>query len=499
MFHYVINTHHKVSTIRPEIYGGFSEHLGRCIYGGVYVGEDSKIPNVKGMRTDIVEALKKIKLPVLRWPGGCFADEYHWKDGVGDKTLRKRMVNTHWGGVVEDNSFGTHEFMEFCRQVGCQPYINGNLGSGTVEEMQEWIEYMTFDGESPMANLRRKNGQDAPWKLKYFCVGNENWGCGGNMRPEFYADNYRRYATYLRNFGDNRLYKIACGPNSADYRWTEEVMKIAGKHCNAISLHYYTTCGDEWKTKTQATGFNEEYWYRCMARTLKMEEIVSKHLQIMDYYDPEHKVDLIVDEWGTWFDVEPGTNPGFLYQQNTIRDALVAGINLNIFNKHSDRVAMSNIAQLVNVLQAVILTEGDKMILTPTYHVYDMYSVHQGAELVDSWIETKEIGIDGFHTPNLHESASIAEDGTLNATICNLSPTESAHICADVLGNGYRLKEAFIVGGAMGDFNTFDQPDKVQVQPFTGCKLAEGRMMDIQVPASSVVRISLEPLGIAGK
>jgi len=495
MLHYVINTHRKCSTIRPEIYGNFSEHLGRCIYGGIYVGEDSPIPNVNGMRTDVVEALKNIKLPVLRWPGGCFADEYHWKDGIGDKKLRKKMVNTHWGGVVEDNSFGTHEFMELCRQIGCEPYINGNVGSGSVEEMQEWIEYMTFDGDSPMSRLRKENGREEPWKLKYFGVGNENWGCGGNMRPEFYADNYRRYATYIRNFGENKVYKIACGPNSADYHWTEKLMKIAGKHCSAITLHYYTNGGDEWNRKVPATGFNEEYWYRMMHNTLAMDEMITKHLQIMDKYDPEHKVDLIVDEWGSWYQVEPGTNPGFLYQQNTVRDAVLAGINLNIFNKHSDRIAMANIAQMVNVLQAVILTEGEKIILTPTYHVFDLYKVHQGAQLVDSWVETEEIGVEGFTCPNLHESASIAEDGTLNITICNLSATDAASIKTDLVGDGYELIDAAYVGGEMGAFNTFEEPENVVIKKFDGCKVSAcGKEMTIELPACSVARISLKPI-----
>ena len=495
MFHYVVNTYHRKYTIRPEIYGNFSEHLGRCIYGGIYVGEDSPIPNQKGIRTDVVQALRKIHLPVLRWPGGCFADEYHWKDGIGEKKLRKKMVNTHWGGVVEDNSFGTHEFMEFCRQVGCQPYINGNVGSGTVEEMQQWIEYMTFDGQSPMSQLRRENGQEQPWKLKYFGVGNENWGCGGNMRPEFYADTYRRYATYLRNFGDNKLYKIACGPNSDDYNWTEQLMKIAGKYCNAITMHYYTNGGDAWNRKVPATGFDQEYWYRMLHNTLKMDEMITKHLQIMDRYDPEHKVDLIVDEWGSWYQVEPGTNPGFLYQQNTIRDALIAGINLNIFNKHSDRIAMANIAQMVNVLQAVILTEGEKMILTPTYHVFDLYQVHQNATLVDSWMETKEIGPEGFTCPNLHESASIGQDDTLHLTLCNLSADQKADIETTLVGEGYQLKEALMVGGNMGDYNTFKQPEAVTVKPLTSCRMKEnGRELSITLPPCTVARISLAPV-----
>ena len=281
----IVNTLNKKSKINKNIYGHFSEHLGRCIYQGIYVGENSEIPNTNGMRNDVVAALKQIKVPVLRWPGGCFADEYHWKDGIGPKENRKKMVNTHWGGVVEDNSFGTHEFLEFCRQVGCEPYINGNVGSGTVQEMSEWMEYMTFDGISPMAQLRRENGREEPWKIKYFGVGNENWGCGGCMRPEYYADEYRRYQTYVRNYGDNKVFKIACGPNSGDYRWTEKVMEIAGKHMNALSLHYYTVPGD-WNGKGSATDFDEKTYYLTLHKALHMEELVNNHLQIMNRFDP---------------------------------------------------------------------------------------------------------------------------------------------------------------------------------------------------------------------
>jgi alpha-N-arabinofuranosidase len=261
----IINANEKKSVINKNIYGHFSEHLGRCIYGGLFVGENSEIPNKKGMRTDVVDALRNIKVPVLRWPGGCFADEYHWKDGIGPLEGRKRMINTHWGGVVEDNSFGTHEFMELCEQVGCEPYINGNMGSGTVQEMSEWVEYVTFGGVSPMAELRTKNGRKEPWKLKYFCVGNENWGCGGNMRPEYYADEYRRYQTYLRNFGDNKLFKMACGPNGDNYEWTAKFMEIAGKYVNAISLHYYTVPG-EWKSKGSASDFTREKYYQTLVK-----------------------------------------------------------------------------------------------------------------------------------------------------------------------------------------------------------------------------------------
>lgn len=487
----VINVHNKKSKISKEIYGHFAEHLGRCIYEGIFVGEDSKIPNVNGMRKDVVQALKEIKIPVLRWPGGCFADEYHWKDGIGPKENRKKMVNTHWGGVIEDNSFGTHEFMELCRQLECEPYINGNLGSGTVQEMSDWVEYLTFDGVSPMADLRKKNGQAEQWKVKYFGIGNENWGCGGNMTSEFYGNLYRRYQTYCRNYGENKLYKIACGPNIDDYNWTEGVMKVASNFMDAITLHYYTYPGG-WLNKGPATGFDKETWYISMNKTLKMEELINRHLEIMNKYDPEKRVDLIIDEWGGWYDSEPGTNPGFLYQQNTMRDALIAGINLNIFNKHSDRVKMANLAQVVNVLQAVILTEGEKMILTPTYHVFNMYKNHQEATLVDSYIDTKMIGIDEENkVPNLYESVSVDDKERVNITINNLSIDEAYDVEGILIDRSITSVKATILVNDMGAYNTFDNPEMVKPEEFKEFTITkEG--LNFKIPACSVISFIVE-------
>ncbi len=486
----VIHAGNKKSRINKEIYGHFSEHLGRCIYEGLYVGENSKIPNKNGIRTDVVKALKEMKLPLLRWPGGCFADEYHWKDGIGPKENRKKMINTHWGGVLEDNSFGTHEFLELCGQVGCQPYINGNLGSGTVQEMSEWIEYMTFDGVSPMADLREKNGRKEPWKVKYFGVGNENWGCGGNMTPEYYANEYRRYQTYCRNYGENRLFKIACGPNVADYNWCDTVMKIAHPYMDALSLHYYTF-ENKWEDKGSATVFDEEGWYKTIKKALYMEELVTRHSKIMDRYDPDKRIALAVDEWGCWFNVEPGTNPGFLYQQSTMRDALVAGVTLNIFNKYSDRVRIANIAQLINVLQSVILTEGEKMLLTPTYHVFNMYKCHQDATLVDSFMETEEVGIDGARVPNLNESVSLDQEGNLNVTVNNLSVTDSYEITGILVDRKVNSVKAEILTNEMNAHNTFDKPDVVHTEEFKNFKVTE-KGIDFNIPPCSILHFTIQ-------
>ena len=497
MFKLFVNTKRQMGHINPELQGHFSEHLGRCIYEGIYVGENSEIPNTNGMRNDVVEALKEMKIPVLRWPGGCFADEYHWKDGVGPKESRKKMINTHWGGVVEDNSFGTHEFMELCKQLGCKTYVNGNVGSGTVQEMSEWVEYMTFDGVSPMAKLREENGSKESWTVDYFGVGNENWGCGGNMTPVYYANEYRRYQTYVRNYHPERpIYKICCGANVDDYNWTDKVMDTcfqAPAHMHGfmdgLSLHYYTHPGG-WDNKGSATEFDETAWYQTLKKTLYMETLINHHAAIMDKYDKEHKVGMIVDEWGTWFDVEPGTNPGFLYQQNTMRDALVAGINLNIFNKHCDRVKMANIAQLVNVLQSVILTEGAKMLLTPTYHVFKMYNCHQDAELLDSYVETKEIGKDNWNVPNLTESVSLGTDGKVHITMTNLSVSEDYEIEGLLADTEVLEVKGTVLTNKMNAHNTFDAPEVVNTEEFNGCKIADNKLI-FTIPACSVLHLEV--------
>lgn len=491
-----INENNKKGYISPEIYGHFSEHLGRCIYEGLYVKEEAGIPNKNGMRSDVVGALKEMGIPVLRWPGGCFADEYHWKDGIGPKETRKKMINTHWGGVVEDNSFGTHEFFELCEQLGCKTYVNGNVGSGTVQEMAEWVEYMTFDGVSPMADERKKNGREKPWKVDYFGVGNENWGCGGNMTPEYYGNLYRRYQTYVRQYNnDAPIQKICCGANIGDTDWTENVLKTCFRNndsgfMDGLSLHYYTV-PHTWSQKGSATQFTEEEWYMTLSKTLYMEKLIHMHGAIMDQFDPDKKIGMMVDEWGTWYDVEPGTNPGFLYQQNTMRDALVAALNLNIFNKHCDRVKLACIAQMVNVLQAVVLTEGEKMILTPTYHVFHMYKKHQGAQLLESCItDVCEIGTEENKVPNLQESVSVAEDGTITVTVANLSVSDSYPVEIFFADKKPASVKATILTGKMDAYNTFDEPEVVKEAAFEQVEL-NAKGVTFEIPACSVVSLEI--------
>lgn len=483
---------HTGATINPNIYGHFSEHLGHCIYEGIWVGEDSEIPNVRGIRTDVVEALKAVDIPVLRWPGGCFADEYHWKDGIGPKEERPTMINTHWGGVVENNHFGTHEFLDLCEQIGAEPFISANVGSGTPQEMMEWIEYMTSDAISPMANLRRQNGREEPWKVTYLGIGNENWGCGGNMRAEYYADVYRHFKTFAKNYGDNRLFKIACGASGDDYDWTETLMHIAGRHMDGLSLHYYTLPKGNWSDKGKSTGFGEDEWFSTLKRTLYMEELVAKHSAIMDVYDPEKRIGLMVDEWGTWYDPEPGRNPGFLWQQNTLRDALVAGINLNIFNQNADRVRMANIAQVVNVLQAMILTDGAQILKTPTYHVFEMYKVHHEATLVQHRLQT-DAYVHGEESVNsLHVSCSSNADGVVNVTICNLDPEVAKPLnCALSGASIASVKGRVLTAAEMDAHNTFDSPNAIEPSEFEEFSLDSGKL-SASIPAKSVVVLTLE-------
>lgn len=492
MAHIIVNANRSVGTINPNIYGQFAEHLGRCIYQGLFVGKDSPIPNVNGMRTDVVSALKKLHIPVLRWPGGCFADTYHWRDGIGPQAQRKTIVNTTWGGVTEDNSFGTHEFMELCSQLGCEAYFSGNVGSGTVQEFSDWVEYCNMGGISPMADERRRNGREEPFNVKYWGIGNEAWGCGGNMRAEYYADLCRQYSTYLRNYSpDHKIFKIASGANIDDYHWTKTVMERAGHVIDAVSLHYYTLPTGDWQHKGPATGFDRDAYYTTLHKTLFMEELVENHSRLIKQYAKGRDVGLVVDEWGSWYDVEEGTNPGFLYQQNSMRDALIAAINLNIFHNHCDVVCMTNIAQMVNVLQAMVLTEGNKMLLTPTYHVFAMYAPHQGARQLESYAETTMLREGEQAVPSLYVSSSQQADGTVLVTVANLSDTDAAPVDCVLCGVKPASVEGTVLTGAPGAFNTFDAPDVVTPRTLTATVNDNG--FTAPLPPCSVAAFTVAP------
>ena len=494
--------------INKEIYGQFSEHLGSCIYGGLWVGENSQIPNINGYRKDVFEALKALKIPVLRWPGGCFADDYHWMDGIGPKSQRPSLRNNNWGGTIEDNSFGTHEFLNLCEMLDCEPYISGNVGSGTVKEMAQWVEYMTSDGDTPMARLRRQNGRDKAWHVKYFGIGNEAWGCGGNMRPDYYSNEYRKFNTYLRDQGDNKLYRIASGASDYDYEWTEVLMDKIGRQMHGISLHYYTCTG--WNgPKGSATQFDTDQYYWALGKCLEIEEVIKKHKAIMDEKDPQNRIGLLVDEWGTWWDEEPGTIAGHLYQQNALRDAFVASLSLNVFHRHTDRVKMANIAQVVNVLQSMILTDQEgtgHMVLTPTYHVFEMYTPFQEATWLPVDLErevvqcSKEYFKEKAKTadnstrpcPLLSASAAKTQDGSIVLAITNVSLDKAQTI--DFAIDGFKAKSVsgrILTSKNAADFNDFQHPNVVAPQEFKDAKLKKD-VLTVKMPAKSIVVLTIK-------
>lgn len=526
MAKYLVNYLDRKSHINKNIYGHFCEHLGRLVYDGIWVGKGSPIPNVNGVRKDVVDALKQIRVPIMRWPGGCFADTYHWKDGVGPQAERKPIANRYWGGGLEDNSFGTDEFMALCEEIGCGAYLSGNLGSGTIQEMVEWVEYIRDTLDTPMAQLRKKNGRQEPYQLEAFGIGNEVWGCGGQMRPQYYADQYRQAAHFINtasgggmtamlNGGQaEKTLMIASGPNAEDYHFTEEFMKgltvdtfmlnaSAGQlMADGLSLHYYTypgimaipeDGGSLFGAMPTADQFDEASWYSLLQTTAKIDEIVTRHDSIMSHYDPKKSVGLMVDEWGSWYRTEPGTNPAHLFQQNTMRDAVLAAINLNIFNKHSDRVKLTTIAQMVNVLQSIILTEGDKMVLTPTYHVYDMFKDHQDATLLGSFVENKKVGVGKAQLNQIFESCSVDAEGNMLCTLCNTSIDASETIDASVYGANVKAAEATILRADPHAKNTFDAPETVATKAWKA-EVTDGGFK-VELPAASVVSLKLKVNG----
>ncbi|MDH5400056.1 MAG: alpha-N-arabinofuranosidase, partial [Cyclobacteriaceae bacterium] len=464
----IINADQGKHIINKHIYGHFAEHLGRCVYGGFYVGEENTtIPHTNGIRNDVIKALQELKIPNLRWPGGCFADTYHWKDGIGPKGERPTIVNRWWGGVTEDNSFGTHDFLNMCEVLGAEPYLAANVGSGEVQELIDWVQYTNHNGVSPMADLRKENGREAPWNVKYWGVGNEAWGCGGHMTPEYYANIYRQYATFMSGWSnEDGVFRIASGASSGDYNWTEVLMKnVPHQLMEGVALHHYSVI--DWGKKSSATGFSETEYFTTMQRALHMDELIRRHTTIMDKYDPSKKVALVVDEWGGWYDVEPGTNPGFLFQQNTMRDAMIAGTTLNIFNNHSERVRMANLAQTINVLQAVLLTDEEKMLLTPTYHVMKMYNVHQDALMLPLDLKGAEYNLNEHSLPAISASASKDSNGAVHVSLVNIDSRKSNTIKIDIHGFDAQNGTAMILSSsALQDHNTFEQPEKVSPKVF---------------------------------
>jgi alpha-N-arabinofuranosidase len=483
--------------INRNIYGHFAEHLGRCIYDGLWVGTDSDIPNTGGVRNDAIAALKEMRIPCLRWPGGCFADNYHWRDGIGPVNQRPVRTNIWWGGVPEPNRFGTHEFLNMCELLGCEPVICGNVGSGSPQELAEWVEYVNAT-EGSLADLRRKNGRDKPWHVRYWAIGNESWGCGGNMTPEYYSDLVMRFTTFVRPYGDTTPYAIAVGPSGDDFRWTEVLMGTYHKKdlFHGLSLHHYTLPTGDWKHKGQAIGFGEDQWASTIRRTLEMKNLVERHSEIMDRDDPDAKVSLVVDEWGTWYDPAKDTNPTALFQQNSLRDAVVAGINLNVFNNHCCRVRMANIAQTVNVLQAVILTRGKEMVLTPTYYAFRMYRVHQDATMLPVELATPDYSYGEDTMPVVTASASRDQAGVVHLSFTNADPHRSIPVACELAGietiaGNWKVSGEVLTADKMDAHNAFGKEAEVMPAAFHGARVIDGQLT-VDLPAKSVVVLAIE-------
>jgi len=479
-------------TINRNIYGHFAEHLGHDIYGGFYVGDNKKIPNKNGVRTDVIEALKKLKTPVIRWPGGCFADHYHWKDAIGPKNQRKPIENMMWGNVREDNSFGTNEFLNMCEMIGAEPYLAVNMGGGTVEEAVDWVKYTNHpNATSYLTDMRQKNGRAKPWNVKYWGVGNESWDCGGHMDVDYYVDQYKKYATMMTSYNnDEGLFRIAVGPGTDDFHWTEVLMRdIPKKLIDGVSIHHYSVIN--WSHKGSATNFSESEYFQTMQQAFRMEEMVKGNSDVMDKFDPQKKVALIVDEWGGWYDVEPGTNPAFLNQQNSMRDAMIAGLTLNIFNNHCDRVRMANLAQTINVLQSVILTNEEKMILTPTYHVMEMYNVHQNAVMIPVTVTTNDYVYEGKNLKAVSASASRDKNGSVHISLVNLDAHNNQDVTIDLGVSITTINGRILQSDKLQDYNSFTNSSKIKPATFKGVK-QDGNNLTVKMPPFSVVVLELK-------
>lgn len=478
--------------ISKHIFGQFSEHLGRGIYPGIWVGEDSDIPNTEGFRSDVLEALKELQIPNIRWPGGCYADDYNWRDGIGPRDKRPVTLNVFWGQVPDDNSFGVHEFLRFTDLINAEPYISANVGSSTPKDMSDWIEYLTYDGETTLTKLRKENGREESWKIKFWGIGNESWGCGGNMTADFYADKYKQFATYARNLSGNNLFKIASGKYDVEYDWTDTLMSKAGGLMDAISLHYYTIPTGDWGAKGPSIGFNEEEYIKTIQAALRMDEFIVGHSEVMDKYDPQKRVVLAVDEWGIWTDPLEGTNGGFLEQQNTLRDALLASTTLDIFAKHNNRVKLANIAQTVNVLQAMVLTKDEKMVKTPTYHAFEFYTVHFDANYFPLEFVSPNYTIDDVTIPAIHGTASQSENGRINITLTNVDSRNAYNLVLNFDDlEGKSISSARILTAYdVNSHNTFNDSEIVSPESFDGVSLT-GNSLKVELSAKSLIVVTL--------
>ncbi len=508
-----INVQKKMSKINKDIYGHFSENIGRNIYGGLYVGENSSIPAIGGVRRDIIDALKAINIPALRWPGGCYGDTYHWKNGIGPKKNRPTTINAIWGEVEDNNHFGTHEFLELCERLGCDAYLNCNIGTGSVQETREWVEYVNCDKNSDLVKTRRSNGREKPWNVKYFGIGNENWGAGGKMSADYYTSLYNNHQNYVYAYGNNVPYKIAGGPSYSsielpDYlshdvsEWIESLMKRARYDMDGLSIHYYIMPGNNWDDKGSALDFDENEWFITMKKTLLMDDYIRDALSIMDKHDPDKTVDLIIDEWGTFYKCEWGKSESrywgydgelMAFQQNSLRDALVAGTILNTFNKHSDRLKMANLSMTVNQLQSLFITDGSQLIKTPTYQVFKMYKDHQDAELLETELKCDYYQANGEKLPSINVSASSGQDGVVTLSICNLDLNERKILeCEIENGKPENISGEVLTASKMNSHNTFEKPEAVVSKEFTEVAISGNNIkIDLQPKSVTVLKLKL--------
>jgi alpha-N-arabinofuranosidase len=481
-----IDTRAPGARIEPEIYGQFSEQLGEGITEGIWVGENSAIPNIHGFRRDVVEALQALHVPVLRWPGGCYADTYHWRDGIGPRAQRPITLNKWWGNNEEHNAFGTHEYFDFAELIGTKTFLNVNVGTGTAGEAKDWVEYVTSPSNSNLAQQRRANGRQQPWKIDYAGIGNEMWGCGGNLSADQYAPLLRIYGTFVRQ--DNGPKIVAVGAAAQDYAWTEEMMKSHDK-MDVLGLHYYTLPTGDWSHKGAAVGFSKAEWLATFAQTRRMEEMISRHSAIMDKTDPAKKVGLAVDEWGTWYDTPPGAPA--LRQENTLRDALVAATNFNIFHRHADRVRMTNIAQMVNVLQAMILTDGPRMVRTPTYYAFLMYRPFQGATVLPVTANSPNESAGSAQVPALDVTAARGANGALYVGLVNVDPDQPADVELVLGKGGGPISGQILTASLMDSRNRFGAAEDVRPAPFRNARWVGGKLL-FEMPAKSIVVLTLK-------
>jgi alpha-N-arabinofuranosidase len=455
-----------IGTIKPAVYSHFTEHIGGVIYDGIWVGPDSKVPNIDGIRRSLVEHVRRLGRIVMRWPGGCFADRYHWRDGIGPRDRRPRRFG-RWREETEPNHFGTREFMTFCRLCGAEPYFAANVGTGSAEEFQQWVEYCNAPaGKTTLADERAANGDIEPFGVRYWGVGNESWGCGGKFTPEDYCTEYRKFTEWLPGYGVPH-YLIAAGPNGNDVSWTRRFFKKWADYARAPlhgwSPHYY--CG----TTGHALNFSTDQWYEMLHKGNQMEKLIADQWGAMGEFDPDHKVKLVIDEWGCWHPEGTEINKRHLFEQmGCLRDALVAALTLDTFNRHAEKVDMANIAQLVNNLHSLFLADGDRFVATPTFHVFEMYRPHHEAQSVRLDVQAPSVSFRaGGNDANLFRLAGSAsrKEKQLTLTFVHTHLREPAEVAIRLrAGRAERVNQTVLTHHELNAHNTFDKPETVVPQ-----------------------------------